>query len=61
MCFLWRVSDLPKLGSSLLELLDDPENEVVYSAVVSWEIAAKRAKGKLQFSGSPMMVARKSA
>jgi len=57
--FLWLVQDRERIASVALAELDGAENQVFYSAVASWEIAAKRAKGKLHFSGSPIAVARK--
>lgn len=55
--FLWMVADRTRVSAPVLKALDDPANEVIYSAVSSWEIAIKRAKGKLHFSGSPRAVA----
>ena len=57
--FVWMTSDRSRISRQLQERLDDPENEVFFSAVCSWEIATKRAKGKLYFGGSPLEVAKK--
>lgn len=57
--FLWMTTDRLKVSGAILKQLDDPENEVIFSAVSSWEIAIKRAKGRLHFSGSPAAVAEK--
>ncbi len=42
-----------------LEILDDRAHKVWFSAVSSWEISVKRAKGKLHYSGSPIAVAKR--
>jgi len=52
-------ADRSRVLPSALEILDDRAHEVWFSAVTSWEIAVKRAKGKLEFSGSPLAVARR--
>jgi PIN domain nuclease of toxin-antitoxin system len=57
--FLWMERDRDRVAPSAREVLDDPSHEVWFSAVSSWEIAVKRAKGKLHFSGSPAAVARR--
>lgn len=51
--FLWMVQAEHRLSSVVRQAVTSPENEVFYSAVVSWEIATKRAKGKLAFTLSP--------
>lgn len=58
--FYWLATDASRIGPQLRQILDDTENDLYFSAVVSWEIAAKRAKGKLHFTGSPSAVARKT-
>ncbi len=57
--FLWMDRDRSTILPTALEILDDRNHEVWFSAVISWEISVKRAKGKLEFSGSPMAVARR--
>jgi len=44
---LWWLADDPKLSSSSRELIANPANQVVVSAVSGWEIGIKRALGKL--------------
>jgi PIN domain nuclease of toxin-antitoxin system len=43
----WLLGD-GKLGVRAQQALDDPSNELVVSAVVVWEVAIKRALGKLE-------------
>ena len=56
--FLWLVTDRSRLDPHAAATLTLLENEVYYSAATSWEIATKRAKGKLEFRGSPVDLAR---
>ncbi|HEX5307506.1 MAG TPA: type II toxin-antitoxin system VapC family toxin [Solirubrobacteraceae bacterium] len=44
---LWLLADDRRLSEHACELLDDPRNEAVLSAVVVWEVAIKRSLGKL--------------
>jgi PIN domain nuclease of toxin-antitoxin system len=50
--FLWWDSGDPQLNAAARSAISDPRNRVFISAGVVWEIAIKRAKGKLAFSGS---------
>lgn len=45
---LWYLSDDDRLGEHARRHLDDENNHVLLSAAVVWEIAIKRALGKLQ-------------
>lgn len=45
---LWWLSDDERLGADAARLIEDPGNQVLLSAVVVWEIAIKRALGKLR-------------
>jgi len=44
---LWWLGDDPSLDRNARDLIADPANEVIVSAVTVWEIAIKRAIGKL--------------
>jgi PIN domain nuclease of toxin-antitoxin system len=44
---LWWAADDERLTDRAGELLEDPESEVLVSAVVVWEAAIKRSVGKL--------------
>ena len=57
--FLWMVTAPDELSANAREAFADASHEVWFSAATSWEIAVKRAKGKLEFSGSPLVVARR--
>jgi PIN domain nuclease of toxin-antitoxin system len=44
---LWWLADDPSLDRAARDLIADPANEVIVSAATVWEIAIKRAMGKL--------------
>lgn len=46
--FLWWLADAPQLGEPARAAIGDERNEVFVSAVSGWEIAIKRAAGKLR-------------
>jgi PIN domain nuclease of toxin-antitoxin system len=48
---LWWLADAPELIASARTLIADPANEVFVSAATVWEIAIKRALGKLDAPG----------
>ena len=45
---LWALEDHPDLAPSIRSAIVDPTNEVFVSAASVWEIAIKRALGKLE-------------
>jgi PIN domain nuclease of toxin-antitoxin system len=45
---LWFTEDSPKLTTASIRAIEDPENEILLSGVIPWEIAIKRALGKLE-------------
>jgi PIN domain nuclease of toxin-antitoxin system len=45
---LWWLADDERLGGAAVEHLSDGTNEVLLSAAVVWEVAIKRALGKLE-------------
>ncbi len=48
---LWAIADTKKLSKTIKELITDPENRVVVSAISFWEISLKSSLGKLQIFG----------
>ncbi|HEV2135197.1 MAG TPA: type II toxin-antitoxin system VapC family toxin [Terracidiphilus sp.] len=50
--FLWWDSHDPNLPSAFQAAIESPKNNIHVSAATVWEIAIKRATGKLVFSGS---------
>lgn len=45
---LWWLAGHPTLGQEARARISDPDNEVLVSAATVWEIAIKRALGKLE-------------
>ncbi|MXZ28407.1 MAG: type II toxin-antitoxin system VapC family toxin [Gammaproteobacteria bacterium] len=45
--FIWWLSDVPQLTQLAHDGIADPRNEVLVSAISGWEIAVKRAKGRI--------------
>jgi PIN domain nuclease of toxin-antitoxin system len=50
--FLWWETNDSKLPEIIRTAIATPQNEVFVSAVTVWEIAIKRASGKLIFGGA---------
>ncbi len=46
-CWLWMQATPERLSASALEVIEEPESELLLSAASSWEIAIKFALGKL--------------
>ena len=51
--FLWMHAAPQRLSDSAKSVLVDPAQEVLFSAVSSWEIAIKHALGRLDLPDSP--------
>jgi PIN domain nuclease of toxin-antitoxin system len=52
--WLWWLSDPDALADETVSAIGAPENLVVVSAASVWEVAIKRARGRLQFDGDPV-------
>ena len=46
---IWAAADPARLSAAAAEAIRDPENDVYVSAVTAWEVAIKRAVGRLRF------------
>jgi PIN domain nuclease of toxin-antitoxin system len=46
---LWATSEPERLSGATRSLLEDPNNEVVFSAISIWEIAIKTGRGRVEF------------
>ncbi len=55
---LWALAEPERLGSALRELIEDPENEVLFSAASIWEVAIKAGLGRTNFAVRPEEVVR---
>lgn len=47
--FIWWREDSPRLPVRIGDQVRDPDNDIVISTACLWEIAIKRALGKLRF------------
>ena len=45
--FVWCLSEVPRLAEGARAAIADPRNEVFVSAITGWEVAVKRAKGRM--------------
>jgi len=55
---LWASGQPEKLSAEVRSLLDDPNNEPVFSAASLWEIAIKRGLGRDDFRVEPRLLRR---
>ena len=46
---LWAAGPLHRLSVQARQLIDDPNNELLFSSASLWEIAIKRARGRDDF------------
>jgi PIN domain nuclease of toxin-antitoxin system len=48
---VWWFNDLSRLSASARSAIVDPDNDVLVSAASIWELAIKRANGKIGLAG----------
>jgi PIN domain nuclease of toxin-antitoxin system len=53
---LWAMADPDRLDSVTRTALEDPENEVLFSAASVWEIAIKSRLGRTDFAFRPQQI-----
>jgi PIN domain nuclease of toxin-antitoxin system len=46
---IWAATDPERLSERAAAAISDPDNDVYVSAVSGWEVAIKRARGRLRF------------
>lgn len=51
--FLWWLLDDPQLSDSSREIIGQPENDIVVSAITGYELTAKAARGRIALPGNP--------
>jgi PIN domain nuclease of toxin-antitoxin system len=54
---LWALGEPARLDARTLDLLEDVENEVFFSAASIWEIAIKARLGRVEFLHRPGVIA----
>ncbi len=55
---LWALSAPDRLNTATRDLVEDPANEVLFSAASIWEIAIKAGLGRADFAVRPEVIAR---
>lgn len=55
---LWAAGPSPRLSSKARLLIDDPENELLFSAANIWEIAIKSGLRRPNFRVEPQLFRR---
>ena len=55
---LWAAGASRQLSADARGLIEDPENELVYSAASIWEVAIKRGLGREELSADPRLLCR---
>lgn len=55
---LWAAGEPRKLPAAALALINDPANELIFSAASLWEIAIKRRLGRNDFRVDPRQLRR---
>ena len=55
---LWALAEPARLGADVQTMIEDPENEVLFSAASIWEVAIKAGLGRADFAIRPEDVAR---
>jgi len=55
---LWAAGEPGRLSAPALALIDDPANDLMFSAASLWEIAIKRGLGRSDFRVDPRLLRR---
>lgn len=55
---LWAAGLPDRLSSAALEMINDPANELLFSAASIWEVAVKRGLGRSDFQADPRLLRR---
>jgi PIN domain nuclease of toxin-antitoxin system len=55
---LWAAGPIERLSSDARLLIDDPDNELVFSTASIWEVAIKYSRGRDDFRTDPRLLRR---
>jgi PIN domain nuclease of toxin-antitoxin system len=55
---LWAAGQPNRLPAAALKLIDNPANELLFSAASVWEVAIKRSLGRTDFQVDPRLLRR---
>jgi len=48
---LWTIADSKKLSKKAKEVITNPDNSIIVSAISFWEVSLKNSLGKLKITG----------
>jgi len=48
---LWTIADSKKLSKKVKEIITNPDNSIIVSAISFWEVSLKSSLGKLEITG----------
>ena len=57
---LWALGDVKRLSLNVRRQIEDPDNDVLFSAASIWEIAIKSSQGRSDFSIDPRVIDREA-
>ena len=55
---IWSLAEPAKLSENWRLALEDPQNEILFSAASIWEIALKKRIGRINFAFAPDQIAK---
>src|SRR6185437_3286795 len=55
---LWAAGDPSRLSKEARNLINDPDNELLFSAASLWEVSIKRGLGRKDFKADPRILRR---
>lgn len=55
---LWAAGQPDRLSKAAIRLIDDPKNELLFSAASVWEVAIKRSLSRQDFQAEPRLLRR---
>lgn len=54
---IWALDEFHRLPAEMREIIQDPNNDIVFSVVSVWEIAIKARLGRTNFAVRPEVIA----
>lgn len=57
---LWALGDVKRLPPAVKREIEDPDNEVLFSAASIWEITIKAIQGRSDFGIDPVLIDREA-
>ena len=55
---IWAADGIERLSAEAIELMDDPENVLIFSVASIWEVAIKQALSRSDFSADASLMRR---